>query len=422
MSQMSEVSVVVSEHLNRQLVIMSQELVTRCIAICAERYHFDAEEANRMLGVESLKLERKAAAKKVGVSVAVAKTAFPLPYNGEFNDSCCYALRQNNGLYTQCAGVRKCDDSFCKSCVKSMQKIGSEVPEYGTIQQRMAADIFEYVDPKGRKPVSYTKVMNKYKITQEQVLEEANKINIRINSKHFVVPEDTKRGRPKKEKETETKVKGAKGRPKKDKKVIQIEGDEEDLFATLVAAAAQDAVAQDAVAQDADAEEEKAAAEAKKAEEKAAKKAAAEQEKAAKKAAAEQEKAAKKAAIEEEKAAKKAAIEEEKAAKKAAAEAKKASKTKPEKKAEEKAEAEEEEEPDVVKKIEFEGKKYLKSKKSGIVYDYNKYVKEGDQVIVGKWNDATNKIQFQEEELEEEEEEDEEEEELDQLDELEEEE
>ena len=68
MSQMSEVSVVVSEHLNRQLVIMSQELVTRCIAICAERYHFDAEEANRMLGVESLKLERKAAAKKVGSS------------------------------------------------------------------------------------------------------------------------------------------------------------------------------------------------------------------------------------------------------------------------------------------------------------------------------------------------------------------
>ena len=335
---MSEVSVVVSEHLNRQLVIMSQELVTRCIAICAERYHFDAEEANRMLGVESLKLERKAAAKKVGVSVAVAKTAFPLPYNGEFNDSCCYALRQNNGLYTQCAGVRKCDDSFCKSCVKSMQKIGSEVPEYGTIQQRMAADIFEYVDPKGRKPVSYTKVMNKYKITQEQVLEEANKINIRINSKHFVVPEDTKRGRPKKEKETETKVKGAKGRPKKDKKVIQIEGDEEDLFATLVAAAAQDAVAQDA-----DAEEEKAAAEAKKAEEKAAKKAAAEQEKAAKKAAAEEEKAAKKAAVEQEKAAKKAAIEEEKAAKKAAAEAKKASKTKPEKKAEAEEEAAEEE-------------------------------------------------------------------------------
>jgi hypothetical protein len=80
------------------------------------------------------------------------------------------------------------------------------------------------------------------------------------------------------------------------------------------------------------------------------------------------------------------AAEQEKAAKKTA----KASKTKPE---------EEEEEPDIVKKIEFEGKKYLKSKKSGIVYDYTKYVKDGDQVIVGKWNDVTNKIQFQEEAL-----------------------
>jgi hypothetical protein len=50
---------------------------------------------------------------------------------------------------------------------------------------------------------------------------------------------------------------------------------------------------------------------------------------------------------------------------------------------------------DVVKKIEFEGKKYLKSKKTGIVYDYEEYVKSGDQVIVGKWNEATNKLDFE---------------------------
>lgn len=35
-------------------------------------------------------------------------------------------------------------------------------------------------------------------------------------------------------------------------------------------------------------------------------------------------------------------------------------------------------EPDVVKKIEFEGKKYLKSKKTGIIYDYNEYTKNGE--------------------------------------------
>jgi len=59
---------------------------------------------------------------------------------------------------------------------------------------------------------------------------------------------------------------------------------------------------------------------------------------------------------------------------------------------------EEDEEPDVVKKIEFEGKKYLKSKKTGIIYDYNEYTKNGEQVVVGKWNEASNKIEFTEEE------------------------
>ena len=53
-------------------------------------------------------------------------------------------------------------------------------------------------------------------------------------------------------------------------------------------------------------------------------------------------------------------------------------------------------EPDVVKKIEFEGKKYLKSKKSGVIYDYIEYTKNSEQVVVGKWNDTKNKIEFTE--------------------------
>ena len=54
-------------------------------------------------------------------------------------------------------------------------------------------------------------------------------------------------------------------------------------------------------------------------------------------------------------------------------------------------------------KIEFEGKKYLKSKKTGIIYDYTEYTKNGEQVVVGKWNDASNKIEFNAAEEEEEE-------------------
>jgi hypothetical protein len=125
-------------------------------------------------------------------------------------------------------------------------------------------------------------------------------------------------------------------------------------------------------------------------------------EKEAKKKAEEEARAAKKAAEESEKAEKKAALElakAEKEAKLAAEKAAKESKTKkaPEGKAAAAKAAKEpevEEEPDVVKKIEFEGKKYLKSKKSGIIYDYNEYVKNGEQVMVGKWNESKNKIDF----------------------------
>ena len=35
-----------------------------------------------------------------------------------------------------------------------------------------------------------------------------------------------------------------------------------------------------------------------------------------------------------------------------------------------------------------------------IIYDYNEYVTSGDQVVLGKWNEATNKIDFQESEEE----------------------
>jgi hypothetical protein len=51
----------------------------------------------------------------------------------------------------------------------------------------------------------------------------------------------------------------------------------------------------------------------------------------------------------------------------------------------------------------FEDKKYLKSKKTGIVYDYNEYVNNGEQVVVGKWNESANKIDFNDAEESEEE-------------------
>ena len=65
----------------------------------------------------------------------------------------------------------------------------------------------------------------------------------------------------------------------------------------------------------------------------------------------------------------------------------------------EKKEKDESDEQDVVKKIEFEGVKYYKSKKTGLIYDL-------EQEVVGKWNEEKQTIIFEKaEDLEEEEEE-----------------
>ena len=433
-----ESSVFVSESLNRQLLNVSKELAERAIKLCAEHYNFDGDEAVRLLGLDNVRLvhgrRNEFSGKSKKEKIVSPKPCFPLPYSGELNVNCCSGLRHNNGLYTQCqSGVVSENSGFCKQCQAQADKDREGIPEYGTIEMRQAVGIFEYIDPKGRKPVSYTKVMKKYKITQEQAVEEAAKFNININGDHFIVPEGgSKRGRPA-SKVVEKAAKGNKGRPKKVKKVIEIDGDEEDLFAALVADANADVNADadtDAEADDnsksaiskkkGKSEEEKEAErltkEAEKAlvqQEKEAKRLAEKLEKEVKKKADEEARAAKKQADEEARAAKKKADEEARAAKKKADEEARAAKKKADeeekesKKATLKKEKEtsknpaaapiassEDEEPDVVKKIEIEGKKYLKSKKSGIVYDYEEYVKNGEQIMVGKWNESTNKIDF----------------------------
>jgi hypothetical protein len=423
----------------------------------SSEYNFSASEASSKLNLLGLKVS-VGGGRKERKSVEKApqdKTAFPLPFSGRNVEECCQSLRQNQGLYTQCRNSKAIDD-FCKSC---SSKMVSGVPEYGTMSQRLAVGLNDYVDPSGRKVVHYTKLMKKHKVSEEDVLAEARKFGQAVDACHFVQPESdsVKRGRPKAEKAVKVSS-GVKGRPKKTKKVVEIDGEEDDLFASLVAQSINESVVSEVVTVDAATEvvvseaavsevvveavveavsevtvsEVKAPEKAAKAQDKAAKeqeKAAKEQEKAAKLAAKEQEKAAKeqeKAAKEQEKAAKLAAKEQENAAKLAAKEQEKAAKEQ-EKAAKEQEKAAKEQEKaaklaakseakakpaekpaatkapvnddtsasDVVKKIEFEGKKYLKSKKTGIVYDYEEYVKSGDQVIVGKWNEATNKLDFE---------------------------
>ena len=356
----------------------------RVVEECGKLYNFDSSDAVRLLSEVLNKKEKKESVK------------YPMPFNGKKNEGCCSGIVKNHGLYTQCEKKVK-ENEYCKVCEKKT---------YGSIEDRLSKDLYEYKDPKGKCPKRYTEVLKKLNISKETIEKEAERLNIKINPIHFEeVSENVKRGRPKTEKKVK-EVSGKKGRPKKEKKTVVVNNneEEEDLFATLIANAyvnEKEAIEKEeskvekvaevvtVTAEEVVAKEESKPKKAKKVKEVDPAKEAEKQKKAEEKAAKEAEKQ-KKA---EEKAAKEAE-KQKKAEEKAAKEAEK------QKKAEEKAakEAEKqnvEEEADVVRKFDFEGKSYYKSKKSGVIYNM-------DQEVVGKWNEERNEIDFDEEEEEEE--------------------
>ena len=448
------------QNVNREVM----KMVKSAVVVLSSKYNFDSEEGYRMIcECEGLSSSSgvKRSSKKVSTKEKIVKSLFALPYNGELNGECCFGLRQNSGLYTQCPSIRPEDGAYCGSCNKQATKNEHGLPDYGSIQTRLSKynKDEEFVDPSGKKPVSYTKIMKKLKLTEEQVREEAAKHNMTLDPRHFIEVEK-KSGRPASKEPKEAKELKAKGRPKKSKKVLELAGEEEDLFASLVMSSLvpsktidEDIIEETVTSEISENESEdnsslgdvdvvveakpksskasKASSSAspeekealanlkkealafKKAELAEQKKLAAEQKKAElaeqKKVEAEQKKLAaeqKKAELAEQKKVEKLALAEQK-------------KTVTEKKAPEKkvlakqkktkvddddrpspAFVDPPEEADVVKKIMFEGKKYLKSKNTGIIYNM-------EQDVIGKWNEEKNRIDFNVEDEESEEEYDE---------------
>ena len=408
---------IVTSNMTKMVSHVAIDLAQQVVEELSYLYGFDSTDALNRLNLRGLtvvssrpaksarpaKTEKRVVEKRVKAVVEKESTSrkpspsFPLPFSGEFDDACCYGLRQNQSLYTQCLVLRKGDASYCKSCQSQADKNASGEPDYGTIQQRMAVEPLEFVTAQGKIPLHYTKTMKKLGLTREQVEEEAGKFGITVAECHFVEPSAGAKA-------PESK----KGRPKKEKMVVEVEGATNDLFASLVAEASSEAESDDeSVVVKAPSASAKAAKEA----EKAAALKKKEEEKAAAKAAKEAAKEAEKAAKEAEKAAALKKKEEEKAAKEA-------SKKKPAAKV-----VVEEEPEDVCEKINDAGQTkkdflalnpdgtfetaYLRSKNFGTVYD-----KKGESAV-GKWNAEEGKIEFNTEfvESENEEEEDEEEEE-----------
>jgi hypothetical protein len=408
----------VSKNLDRMLVNISVDFAMQVVEELSHHYGFDSEDAYRRLNLGSVtivdsvaKAPRSKASKVSKVPKAKAvKASFPLPFSGEFAEKCCFGLRQNHGLYTQCQVARNGESPYCKGCQAQADKNSSGEPDYGTIQSRCAVAPMDFKDPNGKSPVAYAKIMKKLKLTEEQVREEAGKVGITIADVHFIVDEQVKKSAKasKASKSSSESQEKKKGRPKKEKKVLEVEGATNDLFASLVAEANSSSEDEEEVEEapvvlkkanveaKAAKEAEKAALLAKKEEEKAALLAKKAEEKALK----EMEKATKEA----EKAAALKKKEEEKAAKEQAKAAKVTKKSAKSSKKETPVVEEVAEEEDVCEKINECGQtkkefaaanpgakfdaKYLRSKNHGTIYDVT-----GENEL-GKWVAASKTILF----------------------------
>ena len=274
--------IVVNNKMNELFGNLALEVAINAVRKCAEKYGFDAEEALMECGLDSIdnhvvfNKTKKVAAKKDTAAAAapqlkLAKPKYPFPFSGEYNKDCCQGLKYNRGLFTQCLFIKTKIDGetgeYCKRCSSQAEKNDHGKPDCGSIQDRLNSDIMEFRDPKGRAPISFLKVIRKLKYSQDAIMEEAGKFNIKIHDIHFVEPPPPgKKGRkaaavadeddaaPDDAGEKPTK----KGRPSSKKQVVvsSFAEEETNLFETLTqkAAAAAATASQDQDQEDQDQE------------------------------------------------------------------------------------------------------------------------------------------------------------------------
>ena len=239
-----------AENLNRTAMVMGKGIVE----LLASKYGFDAAEAFEAISFEVPKKTKKASEKKDKAegddSNKKSKKngpAIPLPFIGIVKADWCQGIRTNHGLFTQCAQPKPADGDYCPTCKKQADANASGKPTYGNINDRVAAIEAgtEWRDPKENKAVGhYANVAAKLKIDLEAAKAECLKVfGVEMPDEQLEV-KVTQRGRPKKDasaivSDTDSAASSEKkkGRPKKNKAVIEGGIAGEELISTLVAQA-----------------------------------------------------------------------------------------------------------------------------------------------------------------------------------------
>ena len=211
------------------------------VKILSEQYDFDYNSAIEFLDFNTIKTE------KADKSIAKEKINIPLPFCGIINKKCCYGVRLNYGLYTQCTNdctVYNTEFPLCQTCYKQTEKNSNGKPTYGYITARLEEGI-NYRDPKGKAPIVYANIMEKMNITRDAAEKAAKKIGLIIPESEFIIKKAA-RGRPKKDTtaddtasecsftDTEKKTEKKRGRPKKNKDVIDVNDVSNNMLKELV--------------------------------------------------------------------------------------------------------------------------------------------------------------------------------------------
>jgi hypothetical protein len=202
----------------------------------SDEYNFDEKEALTKLGMGlglkgrrvrkipgEVKLNKKTEKEKDVVEEGKEKgksKEYPVPYEGVVKSECCDSLKCNGGLYTQCNDVKVSGGRYCEGCNVHMMKKGLTVPEAGTVDDRRRQDMYSYVSPGGKRQVSFGVWLKTRKVSREEWESYALERDIKISSRHFDEPVALKRGRPpssdrKKEVDENGGKKRGRGRPRK---------------------------------------------------------------------------------------------------------------------------------------------------------------------------------------------------------------
>ena len=215
--------------MNSKMEKAMSKMLLEVVSEISSKYGLDISEVKKEIGLEVKIVNEKEKNKEKGKKIM-------LPFCGRIDEERCQGIKINYGLYTQCEN-NIFQKNLCKTCHKQSEKNSDGKPNYGTIDERLDKN---YKDKNGKQPIKYSKFMDKMNITREMAEKEAEEQGVTIPEEEFEIKKTT-RGRPKKSTSTtdtsdEESIAEPKkrGRPPKEKKVIENGNVGDDLIKNLI--------------------------------------------------------------------------------------------------------------------------------------------------------------------------------------------